>query len=394
MFLNHDNPIMHFRLTIRIYVIVAVFASVLANPGKLVAQETLSDIADMYEAQATLLQSFYVKYRTKSELNGTPEDAVKYLGVIMLRDDIEEYAFKGNKRYYSIRHVVDDSRTSVTRRSLKDGSEISIPANRTVAFNGSRLITRNSGGQSATIGFGSANRDDLGFFDQTFMGLIYRTLPNVLDPSDVRADNRMDGAIRGGKARLLPDMEEIEGVKCVVVEVNASVRMRFWCDPNRGYAVIRQEGYYPDSPAVRWRSTSRDFIEVASNTWFPKSSTNLQYAGPDALDPATTDPVIKYHLRVIEMRANSVDDELFDLVIPPGTIVSDIDASERAERGESIVTSFHMPANGRTLDETISDIRENRNRIAKKDRRAVIFLAVFTVIIVGICVVIIQRKAR
>src|SRR5579871_3652969 len=281
---------------------------------------SLQDIAKSCENQERALKSFYVKYRATARMIGAPEDVVKYLRVVTLTDEVQTYAFKGNKRYYGVERSKSSADVSVQLSSIaKPDEPLRTAANSIVAFDGQTLRRRGPGGQTATVGVPADQLDDTGHFNPEYMGLTYRTLPDVLDVKNTRAENRLSGALSLGLCRLRPAMEEVDGVPCVVVEVKSSLSMAFWCDPAKGYVVRKQVGHHPDSPLLCWSATCSDFVEVCEGTWFPKRATNEKFADASAPNALHNVPILAYETEVLEMHANDVPDDLFVLAIPAGT---------------------------------------------------------------------------
>lgn len=329
--------------------------------GSAIAQEPtqLKEIQEIYEAQTALVDSLYVKYRAESMLNGSPEDAFEFLQIVHLRRDIEEYAFKGNQRYFSVRRSEDDSDVSVVQKSFQNGEDLMIPANRVVAYDGKLLRTRGSGGETATIGTGDKDFDDTGYFDPTYLGLVFKVLPDAINLDNRREENRLDGVIRLGMASRRSNTEIVDGTPCVAIDVTGPVHMTHWCDPKKQFAVVKQVGYYPGSQELMWSTVNRNFVEVVDKTWFPMKSVTERFPGPTAPPNKVSTPLVTYTYDVIELHANDVPDELFSLNIPPGTLVHDFDAEKS---GTGLNSSFYMPADGKTLEQTIIDIRESQSK--------------------------------
>lgn len=197
----------------------------------------------------------------------------------------------------------------------------------------------------------SSVEDDVHYFSPDYMGLVLRVLPDAFNRKNDRAKNRLPDAIERGYCRARRDREVVDGASCVVIEVDDT--MVLWCDPELGYSVRRQEGYYPQTTLPLWRATCSDFVEVCKGVWLPRKAVDERFAGPDAPTGLRNVPILAYDYAVLEMFANEVPDELFELRIPPGTLVLDYARGKKDEHGETEANAFYMPAGQDELDGTI-----------------------------------------
>jgi len=326
----------------------------------------LSVVAKAHRTQEESLKSLYVKYRYGSRLLGSASDVRKYVGARFVSSQTKVFAFKGNKRYYSFERTASLADTDFTVSDLTETGPDGKPqvyhlaANTVVAFDGQTFRRRGPGGGSASVFDGSGEEHDLGFFNPEYMGLGLRTLPDVANPKNDRAEFRLPGAIAKGQCRMRPGLETVDGAPCVVIEMRqteARQEMTLWCDPALAYTVRREEGYYPDSKQVERRSTSSDFVEVCPGVWMPRKAVSERFPPPSAPASLHRTALFAYDTNVIEIHANDVPNELFALKIPPGVIVLDYIHGTTDEKGQRLSAAYQMPADQRELDRIVQSIQ-------------------------------------
>lgn len=386
------------HLTFKSFPLLLAFSGMLgfanATQASELAKPTLEEIRDICEAQEVLLESLYVNYRVTSEIEDTAENASKHVGIVSLIDETHEYAFKGTKRYFSLKR--SDSLADINKElETIDGSgnNINVPANLVVAFDGNTLLRRGAGGQAASIGNGVSNADDSGYFNPQYMGLAFKLLPDVINTANTRAENRLSGAISAGNCTLRPEMEQIEGVDCVVIDVTQPMKMTYWCDPALNFAVRQQVVCHPGSTEPALRSICSEFVEVCDGTWFTTHAITERFARPPVPESLRDKPLVSYTLEVLDIHANDVPEDLFTLQIPAGTIVNDYSNGELDESGKKVAMTFHMPAGGKTLEETVNQVKKRRE---KKSATSIASRYGFVLmnLVFGICVVAIFLYVR
>ncbi len=322
--------------------------------------DKLNHIADVYEAQAILIESFYVKFSTESIHHLPPKEVAKYTGwSIKQGREVLEFAYKGKKRYASTRLTNNDNDASTVLQKLDGSGTISTPANRIFAYDGRRYLTKHGGGENASVGIPPVS-DDSGLYSDRYLGKVLKSPPDIINGRK----RSLDSFIRSGAATLRPDMESIDGHPCDVIDyVNRAqpkefgeIKVACWCDPDLGYAPRQLVVYFPDTTIPMWRTLNSDFVELADKTWFPKKSAADRFAELSAGLPEDqqAQPVGTWIYEVSEISVNNVPDELFTLEFRPGTIVSNFEAPEGAQH------TFYMPGGGKTLDEAIRDVQSGR----------------------------------
>lgn len=158
---------------------------------------------------------------------------------------------------------------------------------------------------------------------------------------------------------LLADAESVDGHSCCVVE-NSGVD-RLWLDPALGYAIRKRE-IYDERGRVRHRSCVKSFqrcdltgkTNEQASVWMPTRIFN-EFKTDDAnVRSDSRTGLAKAEIVVQWVSVNSVDDQSFRFIPPPGTLVYDRD-----------VNSWRQIPGGRDLlDENIA-IEQERRRIER-----------------------------
>jgi hypothetical protein len=117
--------------------------------------------------------------------------------------------------------------------------------------------------------------------------------------------------------QLLPGTERVDGAACVVLkrarelpEDRGESVDRVWLDPADGLAVRRREARVNGRLTARWLNSG--LREAVPGCWLPGQCewqiTPPSYAPPECQGR----PVIAYHMELSRLRANDVDDALFE----------------------------------------------------------------------------------
>jgi len=101
----------------------------------------------------------------------------------------------------------------------------------------------------------------------------------VIEEQVLPADNLfLPKSIDAPQVRLLPQLDEISGHVCHVIELPD--RDRLWVDVVRGYAIIKRETRFSDAGPLRRILTTQDWQDVGSGVWLPQRITTDFYCSP------------------------------------------------------------------------------------------------------------------
>jgi hypothetical protein len=128
-------------------------------------------------------------------------------------------------------------------------------------------------------------------------------------PHCLRPDNRKPDFV------VLPNQEQIEGAWCHVVDCGGNQKL--WVDPQLGFALRRKQRYKPGGARLADYSFSK-FSEPVKGLWLPTVWARVTIPGDDDLNKSELEMLVE----VKALSVNQVADRDFDLVLPPGTMVS------------------------------------------------------------------------
>ena len=183
-----------------------------------------------------------------------------------------------------------------------------------------------------------------GRFNPDYLGLAGRTPPDAFVPADKQRITSLRAAIDGGQCELRPARETVDGISCLAIDRTTSHKSVFWCDPARGFAIIKKELYHEDGTLLMWRTMLSDFVEILPGQWLPRSADVDEYAKPSAPEELHNVPLLRYHYSVLELTANNVPDSQFELPLQPGMRVIDFNSGKKdpktnQTRGEMFVVA-------------------------------------------------------
>jgi len=152
--------------------------------------------------------------------------------------------------------------------------------------------------------------------------------------NDLHSQN-LASILRSGSSSLRAKLENIDGRRCHVVDVvSPGRRMTIWIDADRGFLPIRHT-YLSDRMGAVMQFDIQDAVEVAKGHWMvvrgTKKSRSVEPKDPNLWEYESILEVDGLAAGTPEIRINSgVADEFFDLWnrLPPGTLVSDMDAQK------------------------------------------------------------------
>ena len=124
--------------------------------------------------------------------------------------------------------------------------------------------------------------------------------------------------------RALPKLELVDDYPCHVVTSGIDT---LWIDQPHGSCIRRRVQFLrtnesdPGSLSALW--IAKDFARFDSDIWLPRQILYVNYAHP--LDPPSLQGRINsvYQVTVKSIEVNSIQDNVFDMQFPPGTIVKD-----------------------------------------------------------------------
>lgn len=122
--------------------------------------------------------------------------------------------------------------------------------------------------------------------------------------------------------RVLPQQSLIGETWCHVIERANTDRMWVQLEPDK-VAILRREGYWPNSDLMRHRIEYRDFKPVSERVWLPWTIEFTLFAPPWDNPALHHKPVYRHILRVSQLVADPVEDTTFRATIPEGAAVID-----------------------------------------------------------------------
>ena len=308
---------------------------------------TLQSISAEIARQDAALESLLVKYRYTSAASTTEADVRKYLGTEVLCNELHIYAMKGRKRFYS--KALSDNPQDTTVDIARLGDHVAPPSLQTAAnvcsaFNGDVLRRREPGGTMLALLNVAETLSESGRFNPEYLGLAGRTPPDVFLPADKQPVASLRAVIDAGDGVLRSTMEAVDGVPCVVIDRNSALKNVFWCDPARGFAIVKKDLFHEGGTLLMWRTTLSDFVEILPGQWLPRSANVDRYAKPSAPEELHNVPLLRYHYSVLELTANNVPDSQFELPLQPGMRVIDFNSGKKdpktnQTRGEMFVVA-------------------------------------------------------
>lgn len=307
------------------------------------ATQTLAQLRDGQLAWRAAIQSFRVKltYLRERKAKSGKEAA----SGAALADDFTfeaDFAFKGEKRYSTY--------ADITPSRLPKSGRLQGPSYLR-AYNGSEFRRYEPGTLSAVVAAEPGNEFEGPaslFFDCVFLpiGAAYEglRLTDWFVPNALQAEDRF---------RVEPKLERVDGRLCHVVSSDADV---LWIDPDEGCVVRRRAMFRRTGPTdpgmLNALYVLQDFRQTDPAVWLPTKCLRVDYGTHD--EPKSLQgKELAVNRITAEYEVNTVADELFELEIPPGTLVVD----QRKQ------IAYHMPQGVEQLDAAIAEgmpVVENR----------------------------------
>lgn len=138
--------------------------------------------------------------------------------------------------------------------------------------------------------------------------------------------NPLHLVLRDKDAIVLPQQSVIGGSRCTVLIVNdKETTNKIWLDMNRGGVVVQRSQSNSKNSTHSVIYNSR-FKEVIPGTWLPLEVSRIVHRGERALmTPPRQDVLSKATLSIDRVTVNSLTNEDFRIVDPPGTITVNVD---------------------------------------------------------------------
>src|SRR5262249_12566973 len=220
-------------------------------------------------------------------------------------------------------------------------------------YDGNRVLQRTEG-CVVIIDLARSPRvqNDYQFFNQEYLRLTGRVLPDLSAKKVDRADELLRVALASGGFKVRREFEEENGRPCVVVERPGEDIL--WLDPELGFAVRRWEELEPRSGKLLRRISHREYTEAAPGLWLPTLSWQELCAPPLAPEPYAGKPLLRQVYRVKWLCGNAVPHSLFVVSVEPGVEVHDWTKLPPKD-GVDQPLRFLMPADPEALDEAVGD---------------------------------------
>jgi len=158
--------------------------------------------------------------------------------------------------------------------------------------------------------------------------------------------------------RVKPEPEEIDGVRCWLVEWPDMDR--FWVDPQHGFAIRRRAYCWGPGKPLHTGVLNRDYREAKPGLWLPYLQIVDRYADINAEDKAVWGKLAcRTEMQLDSIEFDRLSDDFFAIRLPPGTIVFDVvrklhyrvaDPNGGDPFGEPVLEALQLqPARGRAM---------------------------------------------
>ncbi len=359
---------------------------------------TLEQIRSAIEEGWKGVESLQVEYQHKAEPLVSQNTVQKVMKILFFQNEEKTFAFKDNKRYLRIvRPASVEALVPVTgtfRSTSSPSTEKSSP--KTIqfdpeiiaAFDGSKLrrIYPKSEREALILNLASIRaghlNDDQRWFNQDYLFNVGHILPDAIDPSRDRKDQRIPDLLASGNFRVTAT-DKVEGVPCITV--SWPKRETIYLDPKLGYALRRREYFDADSGLLTNLLTNKDFVEVRPGLWLPKTCWADRCAPSSAAPGHRGEPMIRHMALVHSLTINKVPDSLFELEIEPGSVVVD-GTSKPADGKTNPLIDYVMPADKSHADRAVADALRRGSGLKTTSPVAKWIVAGNVILVVLLCV--------
>jgi len=364
------------------FLFAAAFVALCGGSRADTALPDLRTVAESLHRQESALSSLCVKYRVSSRCLGSAADVNQYLHIVYLENEVQAFAFKGDKRYGSFERTNSlADRLITTPRIVGDGPALNVEANRINAFDGKVIRRRLSGGWGADI-IGLNDRHNSSIFQSEYVDLLSRRLPSAFDSKNRPSMDCLSSKIDGGRCRMRPALEAVNGAPCVVIEADGGDQVEYWCDRAMGYAIRKFVVYYASSKQIHGQVTASDFTQVCDGVWLLRKAELELFADKAAPTRLHDVAIFANNFEVLDIHANDVPDELFALRIPAGAFVIDYVHGGDTPDGHRYALTYEMPADEHDLDRTIDAALHGQHGARAQTRSSTPYIVWASVVVV------------
>jgi hypothetical protein len=279
--------------------------------------------------EATFIHSYSRKFETPIEVDK------KQKGMLLPEDytDAIHAAVKGDKLYCEIWKPKQDN-SKAGKRGTNVRYSYAFNGKQTRTFEPFRAFGQVKAGKTPGIGSQAA-----WYFDR-FSFYAYRND----DRFDSSSENIL-AVLASPLFRVLPHLEEVDGSQCHVVTCDS---YSFWLDAQLGCCVRRAvfiEKVSDDDPGcLSSVLVCKDFIEADQGIWLPTRCYLLYYTAQREPESIRGRLQTVQTVEVQRVKANAVDDSLFELEFPAGSQVLDLIKSK----------AYFVPHGQEMLDKAIA----------------------------------------
>jgi hypothetical protein len=352
-------------------------------PGAKAAAPAVQELVEALRRQAERLQSLAVDYTIEKEMLVEPAAIKRYMGYSFLPRESKTFVFQGEKkRYYNYfelekgEPLAPDVETDLdvvlgNRRPRPEGEAPSMPDPKAkrrpftpageILYDGTRLYHRNGFDLIVTnFPLMSDLKDDLALFNQEYLNMTGRALPDLSLKQNSRRSERWYEALAAGDLKLRPFLEEENGCPCVVLE--RAGQEIIWLDPNLGFATRRWEKFEASSGARVWCVLPQEWTEPEPGLWLPTIIWKELYGLSRVPEPYRGKAMVRQIFTVRSLLVNKVPDVYFTPFAEPGCEVHDWTQLPKKD-GKHQVLQFAVPGDLATLDASIDEVRARPNKV-------------------------------
>ncbi len=339
---------------------------------------TLDEIKTRLRKQRENINSLYIEVKREEKPLVDLEVLLSLRGFsnkILLSNEEEHFAFKGEKRYSrelwppdtkylrpmgrapklpanaselereQHKRRLDDHKELKQRmaRAERMGSKIGLAEgptpDATKAYNGRTQWMRDVH-RDGTVWYTITHAGRLGHWFQPapYLVAVGLTFPDPIEKEEALHEARrmvdLLELLQRWPHEVSSKTEEIDGGRCAVLtgtiqfpitvgEVSQTfeISSKLWLDLDHGLAIRQGER---QTMGTLTRMVNSDFQEVLPGLWLPKKCQMQVFAPPDAPEELKGRPVMIEHLTLTKCVVNEVPDDLFDMAPKPGDEVLDL----------------------------------------------------------------------
>lgn len=327
-------------------------------------------------------------------------------GKVALRNDVQQFAFKGPKR---LLRTLSSSQTWLKAAHVRQDMDRPrvgiIPGNRSgeTAFNGMdfRKYVRAEAARGDTSAVsGSIHPPDKPMQHQFQCMYLENWGVFKKDPTqpDIVNEQRRSFLLPATLSRhpYKVTTEVLDGVTCIRLDGKTGMENpetleyydTMWFDPSHGFLMIRRDlGKEPGHTGLRM--INRNPREIKKGVWIPAFCEAQEFSPADAPEEVRGTPLYstRMEVRTVDL---GVEDPVFEIAIPSGAFVFDHLLAEKYHQTSPIV--YRMPANRDDLDAVVELALNKRPNGATRVR--ILLIGVNVILVVGLAAFVIVRRMR